>query len=100
MILSDFLSRQTHDNSNPNEIIPISFNMYNVLYENYYSIETEDQYLVQMWSQTKAIGTTLLEVHSVKKMLDMNVLLEKQKPQIHSEQVDKINQGKEEVEQE
>ena len=33
MILSDFLSRQTHDNSNPHEIIPISFNMYNVLYE-------------------------------------------------------------------
>ena len=42
MILSDFLSRHTHDNSNPHEIIPISFNMYNVSYENYYSIEIED----------------------------------------------------------
>ena len=30
MILSDFLSRQTHDESNPHEIIPISFNIYNV----------------------------------------------------------------------
>ena len=48
MILSDFLSRQTCDNSNPHEIIPISFNMYNALYENYYSIEIEDQYLVKM----------------------------------------------------
>ena len=31
MILSDFLSRQKHDDSNPHEIIPISFNMQNVL---------------------------------------------------------------------
>ena len=42
MILSDFLLRQTHDDSNPHEIIPISFNMNNILYENYYSIEVED----------------------------------------------------------
>ena len=39
MILSDFLSRQTHDTSDPHEIIPISFNMYNTLYETYYRIE-------------------------------------------------------------
>ena len=31
MILSDFLSRQKHDNSNPREIKAISFNMQNVL---------------------------------------------------------------------
>ena len=30
MVLSDFLSRQNNDNSNPHEIIPISFNMYKV----------------------------------------------------------------------
>ena len=42
MILSDFLSRQTHDNSNPHEIIPILFNMYNALHETYYSIETKE----------------------------------------------------------
>ena len=42
MILSEFLSRQTHDDSNPHEAIPISFNMYNTLYENYYSMEIED----------------------------------------------------------
>ena len=28
MILSDFLSRHTHDDSNPHDIIPISFNMH------------------------------------------------------------------------
>ena len=27
MILSDFLSRQMHDTSNPHEIISVSFNM-------------------------------------------------------------------------
>ena len=42
MILSDFLSRQTYGDSDPHEIIPISFNMHNTLYGNYYSIETED----------------------------------------------------------
>ena len=31
MILSDLLSRQKHDNTNPHEIIPISFNMQNIL---------------------------------------------------------------------
>ena len=48
MILNDFLSRQTHDTSNPHEIIPISFKMYNALYETYYRAEPTDRYLVQM----------------------------------------------------
>ena len=30
MILSDFLSQQKNDNSNPSEIIPISFNTYKI----------------------------------------------------------------------
>ena len=51
MILSDFLSRQTHDTSNLHEIILISFNMYNALYEAYYRIEPADKYLVQTQSQ-------------------------------------------------
>ena len=33
MILSDFLSRQKHHDSNPHEIIPISFNMHNILHK-------------------------------------------------------------------
>ena len=37
MILSDFfLSRQKHNNSNPHEIIPVSFNMQGVLQDKYY----------------------------------------------------------------
>ena len=38
MILSDFLSRQKHNESNPHKIIPISFNMHNVLHKKYYNI--------------------------------------------------------------
>ena len=53
MVLSDFLSRQNKDNSNPHEIIPISFNMHKVLHENYYNI---DNYLVQTRSQARSIG--------------------------------------------
>ena len=47
MVLSDFLSRQKYDDSDPHEIIPISFNMYNTSYETYYRIEPQDRYLVQ-----------------------------------------------------
>ena len=48
MIQSDLLSRQKHDDSNSHEIIPISFNMYNTLYEMYYRIESQDRYQLQM----------------------------------------------------
>ena len=59
MILSDFLSRQTHDTSNPHEIIPISFNKYDTLYETCYRVVPMSRYLVQTWSQTKAAGVKL-----------------------------------------
>ena len=48
MVLSDFLSRQNNDNSNPHEIILISFKMHHALNKNYYDIE---KYLVQTRSQ-------------------------------------------------
>ena len=38
MILSDFLSRQKNNESNPHEIIPISFNMHIILDDKYYNI--------------------------------------------------------------
>ena len=34
MVLSDFLLQQSNDDSNPNEIIPISFNTYKILKDN------------------------------------------------------------------
>ena len=39
MILSDFLSRQKTNGSNPHEIIPIYFNMCKILDDNYYNIK-------------------------------------------------------------
>ena len=93
MILSDFLSRQIHDTSNLHEIIPISFNMYNVLYEAYYRVELTDRYLVQTQSQTKAAGVKLPEVHSARKTIIMNMPIEKQKPQIHEKQGDNNRQS-------
>ena len=56
MILSDFLSRQRVDKSNPHEIIPISFDMKAILKERYYNIGNESRYLVQTCSQAKDSG--------------------------------------------
>ena len=53
MILSDFLSRQIEDDSNPHEIIPISFNIWEILQDNYHQLTTET-YNMQMRAQAKA----------------------------------------------
>ena len=58
MILSDFLSRQIEDDSNPHEIIPISFNIWDVLQDNYHQLTT-DTYNVQTRAQAKAQANTL-----------------------------------------
>ena len=80
MIFSDFLSRQMHDTSNLHKIIPISFNMYNALYETYYRVDPTDRYLVQMQSQTKAAGVKLPEVHGARKTIIVSMPIEKKKP--------------------
>ena len=53
MILSEFLSRQIEDDSNPHEIIPISFTIWEILQENYHHLTT-DIYNVQTRAQAKA----------------------------------------------
>ena len=66
MVLSDLLLRQKVDDSNPHEIILISFNMRDVLQERYYnlnSIGKNDKYLVQTRSQVKSSRVSLPEVH-------------------------------------
>ena len=87
MILSDFLSQQKNDNSNPSEIIPISFNTYKILEENGNlgkgnnipkNMSAHERYLIQMYSQAKSSGTRLLEVHGVQEELDPNLRPEKQ----------------------
>ena len=57
MILSDFLSRQIEDDSNPHEIIPISFNIQEILQESYHSM-VMDTYNVQTRAQAKAQANT------------------------------------------
>ena len=84
MILSDFLSRQNNDDSNPYEIIPISFDMYKILENILNNLDknnnfSNDKYLIQTCSQAKTSGIKLLEVHGVGKSLDPNLRPEKQK---------------------
>ena len=74
MILSDFLSRQEIDKSDPHEIIPISFDMKAILNDKCYKIEEENnKYLVQMQSQTKERGIKVPEVHGSKNDIDPNL---------------------------
>ena len=104
MILSNFLSRQRHNDSNPHEIIPISFNMENLLHARYYNIDEDSsgRYLVQTESQAKSSGIKLPEAHGTGKGLDPNIHLEKQavKPIVDiearevSQIIPKLSQGK------
>ena len=66
MLLSDFLSRHKHDTP---EIIPLSFNMQEVLHARDNNIhETEqDRYFVQTRFQVKTSGTVLPKVHTIDK---------------------------------
>ena len=80
MILSDFLSQQKNDGSDPNEIIPISLNAYRILEENRKidACKNEEKFLIQTCSQAKTSGTKLPEVHRVRKELNPNLRPEKQ----------------------
>ena len=60
MVLSDFLSRQKTDDSNPHELIPISFTLRNQIDDHFYQINSRtdqpktNKYLVQTRSQAKS----------------------------------------------
>ena len=81
MILSDFLSQQKNDNSNPSEIIPISFNTYNILEYNR-NIDThkdnDEKFLIETCSQAKTSVTKLPEIDGIRKELNPNLRPEKQ----------------------
>ena len=79
MILSDFLSRQRTDDSNPHEIIPISYAMQAILTGRYYNIgqRQESRYLIQTQPQAKISGIKLLAVHGADKGVDPSVKPEK-----------------------
>ena len=77
MVLSKFLLRQKGDDSDPHEIIPISFNIREILKQNYYNY-VEDKFLVQTSSQAKASGIKLPAVHGTAKTLVPHVIPEQQ----------------------
>ena len=85
MVLSDFLSRQKTDDSNPHELIPISFSLRDKVSDYFYHIDNEsnlprkDKYLVQTRSQVRASGIRVPEIHSANKGLDPHVQPGKQK---------------------
>ena len=86
MVLSNFLSRQKTDDSNPHELIPISFMLRSQVDNHFYRIDNEnnqpkiDRYLVQTRSQVKSSGIKLLEIHGANKGLDPHVQPGKQRP--------------------
>ena len=98
MILSDFLLRQNVDDSNPHEIIPISFNLRMLLQDKYYNLEGEkERYMIQIRSQTEASGVQLPEVHGTRKGLDPHKILEKQLQPIVRQTIEKkpkLDQGR------
>ena len=69
MVLSDFLSRQQGDKSDPHQIIPISFNMKQILRKNYQNI-VKDTFTVQTRSQIKSKGMRAPTVQGATKTSD------------------------------
>ena len=86
MVLSDFLSRQKTDDSNPHEIIPISFTLRSQVDNHFYRINNKidqpktDKYLVQTRSQAKSSGIKIPEIHGANKGLNPHIKLGKQRP--------------------
>ena len=86
MVLSDFLSRQKTDDSNPHELIPISFTLRNQIDDHFYRINSRtdqpktDKYLVQTRSQTKPSGIKIPEIHGVNKSFNPHIQSGKQRP--------------------
>ena len=72
-VLSDFLSRQKTDESNPHKLIPISFTLKSQVDNQLFQINNEseqprtDRYLVQTRSQAKSSGIKIPEIHGTSK---------------------------------
>ena len=83
------------DDSNPHELIPISFSLKSQVSDYFYHIDNEinlprkDKYLVQTRSQVRSSGIRLPEIHGANKGLDPHVQPGKQK----SFPIQTINKG-------
>ena len=81
-----------NDDSNPNEIIPISFDIHRIL-ENNLENFSNDKYLVQTHSQAKSSGIKLPEVHVIEKSLNANLRPEKQHTFPNKENLERLHIG-------
>ena len=76
MVLSDFLSIQKMDGSNPHKLIPISFTLRSQVDNHFYRINNitdqlkTNKYLVLTRSQAKSSGIKIPEIHGTNKGLD------------------------------
>ena len=97
MVLRNFLSRQKTDDSNPHELIPISFTLRSQVDNHFYHIDNEinqprnDRYLVQTRSQVKSSGIKLPEIHGANKGIDPYIQPGKQRsfPSLPIQTIDK-----------
>ena len=86
MVLTDFLSRQKTDDSNPHKLIPTSFMLRNQIDNHFYRINSRtdmpktNRYLVQTRSQAKSSSIKIPEIHGTNKGLDPHVWPGKQRP--------------------
>ena len=96
MVLSNFLSRQKADDSNPHELIPILFLLKSQANNHFYHIDNKvivprkDKYLVTTRSQVRSSGIRLPEIHGANKGLDPHVQPGKQK----TFPIQTVNKGK------
>ena len=80
-----YLDRKA-DDSNPHELIPISFSLKDQVSDYFYRIDNEnnlprkDKYLVQTRSQARSSGIKLLEIHGVNKGINPHLKPERQRP--------------------
>ena len=87
-VLSDFLSSQKNDDSNPCEIIPISFTLKSLAHNHFYQFnsmneisETEtNKYLIHTRSQAKSSGIKVPEIHGANKRIIPHVKPGRQRP--------------------
>ena len=88
MVLGDFLSRQKTDDSNPHEIIHISFTLKSLVSNHFYQInsmneisETEtNTYLIQTRSPAKSSGIKVPEIHGANKGINPHIKPGRQRP--------------------
>ena len=83
MFLSDFLFRQKTDDSNPHEIIPISFTLKSLVSNYFYQINSMNEiseretnkYLIQTRSQAKSSGIKVPEIHGANEGINPHIKL-------------------------